>query len=44
MTDKWIMKYLKQNPDIETFDELLKVSKHGWVHSWCIDWQSQTNN
>jgi len=29
MTDKWIMKYLKQNPDIETFDELLKVSKHG---------------
>ena len=29
MTDKWIMKYLKQHPDIETFDELLKVSKHG---------------
>lgn len=29
MTDKWIMKYLKQYPDIETFEELLKVSKHG---------------
>ncbi len=29
MTDKWIMKYLKQHPDIKTFDELLKVSKHG---------------
>ena len=29
MTDKWIMKYLKQYPDITTFDELIKVSKHG---------------
>jgi len=29
MTDKWIMKYLKQHPDIDTFDELIKVSKHG---------------
>jgi len=29
MTDKWIMKYLKQHPDITTFNELTEVAKHG---------------
>jgi hypothetical protein len=29
MTDKWIMKYLKQYPHIKTFKELQKVSKNG---------------
>ena len=29
MTDKWIMKYLKQYPNITTYKELIEVSKNG---------------
>ena len=29
MTDKWIMKYLKQYPNITTYKELMEVSGHG---------------
>ena len=29
MTDKWIMKYLKQYPNITTYKELMEVSEHG---------------
>ena len=29
MTDKWIMKYLKQYPKITTYKELMEVSGHG---------------
>jgi len=28
MTDKWIMKYLKQYPNITTYKELMEVSGH----------------
>ena len=28
MTDKWIMKYLKQYPNITTYKELMEVSEH----------------
>jgi uncharacterized coiled-coil protein SlyX len=29
MTDKWIMKYLKQYPSITTYKELMEVSGNG---------------
>ena len=29
MTDKWIMKYLKQYPNITTYKELMEVSDNG---------------
>lgn len=29
MTDKWIMKYLKQYPNITTYKELMEVSGNG---------------
>ena len=29
MTDKWIMKYLKQYPNITTYKELIEVSNNG---------------
>ena len=29
MTDKWIMKYLKQYPNITTYKELMEVSNNG---------------
>ena len=29
MTDKWIMKYLKQYPNITTYQELMEVSGNG---------------
>ena len=29
MTDKWIMKYLKQYPNIKTYKELMEVSGNG---------------
>ena len=29
MTDKWIMKYLKQYPNITTYKELMEISNNG---------------
>ena len=31
MTDKWIMKYLKQYPNITTYKELIEVSNNGRI-------------
>jgi len=31
MTDKWIMKYLKQYPNITTYKELMEVSDNEWI-------------
>jgi hypothetical protein len=35
MTDKWIMKYLKQYPNITTYKELMEVSDNGWIRNRC---------
>jgi hypothetical protein len=37
MSDKWVMKYLKKYPHINTFDELKEIS-NGWIYNKSSYW------